>query len=446
MFGYSRQVYYRSIQRRKSKQKRAEQVLSLVKEVRMQMPRLGTRKLYTILKHDLKLLGVGRDQLFSILRANKMLIKRTRSYHITTDSHHRFRKHKNLIQELEVTRPEQVWVSDITYIGKRTNPMYLSLITDAYSKKIMGYDVSNTLAVSGALSALKMAISKRSYPSKELIHHSDRGLQYCSDEYQHQLMKQKITCSMTESYDPYANAVAERINGILKQEFLGDSSNCRIQIMKSIIKQTVEIYNTKRPHLSCYMKTPDKTHRQQKMKIRTYKSKSLSKNILSILEDKSGNVWFGTDGQGVSKYDGTSFTHLTQNEGLSNNFIWSILEDRNGNLWFGTDEGGANYYDGKSFTYFTKKQGLSDNVIFTILEDKHGDIWFGTRDGGVNRYDGEKFTHFTVKEGLGSNTIYSIIEDSKGNLWFATDKGASRYDGESITNFTEKEGLSSNSV
>ncbi len=247
----------------------------------MQMPRLGTRKLYIILKHDLKTLGVGRDQLFSILKANKMLIKPARSYRITTNSHHRFKKHKNLIEELEITRPEQVWVSDITYIGKRTNPMYLSLVTDAYSKKIMGYNVSNTLAVSGALSALKMAASKRSYPSKELIHHSDRGLQYCSNEYQHQLMKRKITCSMTESYDPYANAVAERINGIIKQEFLGENLDCDIEIMKSIIKQTVEIYNTKRPHLSCYMSTPEKTHHQQKMKIRTYKSKSLSKNVLA---------------------------------------------------------------------------------------------------------------------------------------------------------------------
>lgn len=281
MFGYSRQVYYRAIRTRETKRTRAEQVVSLVQEVRMQMPRLGTRKLYTVLKHHLEKLDVGRDQLFSILRANKMLIKRSRSYHITTNSHHRFRKHKNLIEELPIIRPEQVWVSDITYIGKRTNPMYLSLVTDAYSKKIMGYDVSNTLAVSGALSALKMAVSKRDYPSKELIHHSDRGLQYCSNEYQHQLTKGKIMCSMTESYDPYANAVAERINGVIKQEFLDGNQSYDIEIMKSIIKQTVQIYNTKRPHISCYMRTPEKTHHQQTMKIRTYKSKRLSKNVLT---------------------------------------------------------------------------------------------------------------------------------------------------------------------
>ncbi len=281
MFGYSRQVYYRAIQTLKRKQTRAEQVVTLVNEVRMQMPRLGTRKLYTILKQDLKELNVGRDQLFSILKANKMLITPVRSYHITTNSHHRFRKHKNLIQELNVTQPEQVWVSDITYIGKRTNPMYLSLVTDAYSKKIMGYNVSNTLAVSGALDALKLAVSKRLYPSKKLIHHSDRGLQYCSNEYQDQLSNSNIVCSMTESYDPYANAVAERINGIIKQEFLGQSQSYDIEIIKSIIKQTVEIYNTRRPHISCHMCTPEKTHQQKSMKIRTYKSKSLSKNVLA---------------------------------------------------------------------------------------------------------------------------------------------------------------------
>lgn len=259
---------------------RAEQAILLVREVRMQMPRIGTRKLYSMLKDDLKRLGVGRDQLFSILRANRMLIKPTKNYQITTNSHHRFRKHKNLIEELDVIRPEQVWVSDITYIGKRTNPIYLALITDAYSKKIMGYDVSNTLATSGALRALKMAIRSRMYASKQLIHHSDRGLQYCSNEYQQLLNKSKITCSMTESYDPYANAIAERINGIIKQEFLLECQGFDIEIVKSIVKQSVGIYNNLRPHMSCHMATPNQTHKQKKMKIRSYKSKSLNKNVL----------------------------------------------------------------------------------------------------------------------------------------------------------------------
>jgi transposase InsO family protein len=140
------------------------------------MPKLGTRKLYHILKMELSILKVGRDKLFRILKANHMLIKPKRSYHITTDSHHRFRKHKNIVSNLEIEEPEQIWVSDITYVGTRANPTYLALITDAYSKKIMGHNVSNSLAVDGSLQALEMALNNRSNKDKPLIHHSDRGL------------------------------------------------------------------------------------------------------------------------------------------------------------------------------------------------------------------------------------------------------------------------------
>lgn len=140
------------------------------------MPRIGTRKIYHINKAAFSQLGVGRDKLFSILKANHLLIKPKRSYHITTDSHHRFRKHKNLVKDLPLNRPEQVWVSDITYIGTRQSPMYLSLVTDAYSKKIMGFNVSDSLGTQGSLKALKMAIKNRQYSTKQLIHHSDRGL------------------------------------------------------------------------------------------------------------------------------------------------------------------------------------------------------------------------------------------------------------------------------
>jgi transposase InsO family protein len=139
LLGVSRQVYYRAIKSKHKRQTTAIKVLDLVQSVRMEQPRIGTRKLYYILKQQLQELGVGRDRLFTILKANKMLIKPTRSYHITTNSHHRFRKHRNLIEHLTLERPEQVWVSDITYVGNRQNPMYLSLVTDAYSKKIVGY-------------------------------------------------------------------------------------------------------------------------------------------------------------------------------------------------------------------------------------------------------------------------------------------------------------------
>ena len=272
MVGISRQRYYRSFWITESKRAKADQVIQLVNSLRVMMPRLGTRKLYHMLEPSLQSLHVGRDKLFRILKANDMLIKPKRNYRITTDSHHRFRKHKNLIEDMLLEHPEQVWVSDITYIGGRDRNCYLSLVTDAYSKKIMGYDVSNSLAAQGALSALNMAIKQRMY-KESLIHHSDRGLQYCSNDYQKILKKKNIKPSMTESYDPYANAIAERVNGILKQEFLLEDYHVNIQTMKLLVEDAITIYNTKRPHWSCYMKTPEQMHKQNSVKIRTYKNK-----------------------------------------------------------------------------------------------------------------------------------------------------------------------------
>ena len=280
LLGLSRQVYYRAITSKQKRQAVAVKVIELVQRVRIEQPRLGTRKLYHILKVELQELGVGRDRLFAILKANTMLIKPKRSYHITTNSHHRFRKHKNLIGHKTVTRPEQVWVSDITYVGNRQNPMYLSLVTDAYSKKIVGYHLDNTLQVEASLKALKQAIKNRIYPNDKLIHHSDRGLQYCSDSYQKLLSKNNIKCSMTESYDPYQNAVAERVNGILKQEFLINTQKLDMITLRKIVKQSIAIYNTKRPHLSCNMLTPQQMHKQAKIKIKTYKKKNSEQTMV----------------------------------------------------------------------------------------------------------------------------------------------------------------------
>ncbi|MES2592336.1 MAG: two-component regulator propeller domain-containing protein [Bacteroidota bacterium] len=205
------------------------------------------------------------------------------------------------------------------------------------------------------------------------------------------------------------------------------------------------------------------------------KKEGLSNNtVWSILEDKSGNIWFGTDGGGVSKYDGISFTHFTEKEGLSNNIVLSILEDKSGNLWFGTYGGGVSKYDGSSFTHFTEKEGLSGNIIGRILEDKSGNIWFSAYGGGVTKYVGNQveeiegsgkdiqqaqdlkrengklvksFTHFTEKEGLSNNTVLSMLEDKSGNLWFGTDGGGvAKYAGKSFTHFTEKEGLNSSII
>ena len=283
LFGMDRQVYYRIIKRRIIKQDKAQLVVKMVLEIRTQMPRIGAKKLYYLLGNDLKTLKIGRDKFIDILRANHLLISAKRSYHITTNSHHRFRKYKNQLLDLQINKPEQVWVSDIIYIGKRDKPCYLSLITDAYSKKIVGYNVSDNLNTESSLVALRLAIKQRKSKEIPLIHHSDRGLQYCANEYQKVLSKQRIIPSMTQNSDPYENAVAERINGILKQEFYIDQYNKELPIMKQIIKETVMIYNGKRPHLSNHMLTPDQMHQQNKLIMKTYKTKNSIKNVFDAV-------------------------------------------------------------------------------------------------------------------------------------------------------------------
>lgn len=174
-------------------------------------------------------------------------------------------------------------VSDITYIGRREKPCYLSLVTDAYSKKIMGYFVADNLNTESSLSALKMAIKQRSYKNLPLIHHSDRGLQYCADQYQEVLTKHNILCSMTQNSDPYENAVAERINGILKQEFMIDKYEQNLELMKIVIKESIEIYNHKRPHFSNHLLTPEQMHKQAEIKMKTYKTKNSSSKTATTI-------------------------------------------------------------------------------------------------------------------------------------------------------------------
>ncbi len=283
LFGIDRQVYYRSLQKKIKKRNKASMVVAMVEGIRAAMPRIGTRKLYYMLGDKLKALSVGRDKFFDILRANHLLIVPKRTYHVTTNSHHRFRKHHNLILNLEVNRPEQVWVSDITYIGKREKPCYLSLVTDTYSKRIMGYYVADNLNTESSLRALEMALKKRKNKHLELTHHSDRGIQYCADDYQICLSKNKVRCSMTQNSDPYENAVAERINGILKQEFMIDSYHQDLEIMRKIIKESVEIYNNERPHYSNYYLTPAQMHQQNQIQMRIYKTKNSSKLKLTTV-------------------------------------------------------------------------------------------------------------------------------------------------------------------
>jgi transposase InsO family protein len=202
---------------------------------------------------------IGRDRLFALLRVHNLLIRRRRHPKQTTWSGHRLRKYGNLIRDLELNRPNQVYVADITYLETLEGFCYLALITDAYSRKIVGYDVSRTLCFEGSLRALQMALAQLSGPI-QLIHHSDRGIQYCSHAYVDLLMQHGIQISMTEELHVYENAKAERVNGILKSEFLLGECLVSIDLAEKMVKDAIEIYNNERLHLSLNYQTPAMKH------------------------------------------------------------------------------------------------------------------------------------------------------------------------------------------
>lgn len=261
--GCSRQAWYQSLQRERGREKQARQVVEQVTAIRLLQPRLGTRKLnYLLRQRPEAALHVGRDRLFQILRCSRLLVMPKRAYHKTTQSHHRFYCHPNLLKEGEnqvvAHRPEQVWVADITYLPLRTGTAYVSLITDIWSRKIVGYHVHESLHARYVINAFKMALAGRS-TTHPLVHHSDRGAQYCSREYQKLHARHGIRCSMTDGYDCYQNALAERVNGILKMEYLVSKPEDIVQARK-MVRESVEIYNTRRPHLSLKYKTPDEVH------------------------------------------------------------------------------------------------------------------------------------------------------------------------------------------
>ena len=221
LFGKTRHALYDHQWRRSREVYTDDIILKYVKELREQLPRLGTRKLLYKIEPLLQAHGikVGRDYLFDLLKHHRLLIRQRKRKVITTDSRHWMHKYDNLIKELDCHRPEQIWVSDITYIRMGNQWGYLSLITDAYSRKIMGYCLRTDMLAAGPIEALKMAINNRRYKDQPLIHHSDRGSQYCSENYVKVLKGNNISISMTQNGDPYENALAERMNGILKTEF-----------------------------------------------------------------------------------------------------------------------------------------------------------------------------------------------------------------------------------
>lgn len=261
-FNLHRDAYYKLRRRRGRREAVAQEVIALVKGERMAQPRVGTRKLYEALGYTFDASGikVGRDKLFDILRAHGMLVKRKRASCRTTDSYHRFHKYKNLIKGMEVTAPNQVWVSDITYIRTVQGFCYLALITDKYSRRIVGYDISDSLELAGCLRALKLAL-RTARPAAGLVHHSDRGIQYCSHQYVDALKKRRIRISMTEENHCYENAIAERVNGILKDEFYLDQCFFNTRYACLAAKNAIDIYNSKRLHLSLGYRTPNMVFR-----------------------------------------------------------------------------------------------------------------------------------------------------------------------------------------
>ena len=262
----SRQAYYKGLACERRKLEQHATVIALVSKTRQRQPRVGTRKLHDMLQQPLQEAGVkiGRDGLFAVLREAHMLVAPRRAYHRTTQSNHHFRRHPNLLKpgqdgQVVPSGCEQVWVADITYLPTRDQVAYLSLVTDAYSRKIVGWHVHASLQADEVSKAMEMALRQRR-AHQRLVHHSDRGVQYCSSHYQAIHARHQVTCSMTDGYDCYQNALAERVNGILKNEFLLRRP-ANLRQATTMVRESIAIYNRERLHNSLKNKTPDAVHR-----------------------------------------------------------------------------------------------------------------------------------------------------------------------------------------
>lgn len=237
-------------------------VKQLVDKERKQLPRIGTRKIHFLIKDDLQKQGLkfGRDKLFALMRYYDLQIKPRRRYVQTTMSKHWLRKWPNIIKGIPVNHPDEVWVSDITYLKTEEGNCYLNMITDAYSRKIVGYAVADNMETENMIEALRMATANKQHSHISTIHHSDRGLQYCSQDYELLTSKNNIKLSMTENSDPYENALAERMNRTIKEEFGMDKKLKSRQLVYQLIEESIFLYNNKRPHLALKMKTPEQMY------------------------------------------------------------------------------------------------------------------------------------------------------------------------------------------
>ena len=277
LLGVSRQWYYNKLRHTQRCRVDDQLIIKQVKKIRKSHDKIGTRKLHDMMKdyRENYLIKMGRDKLFDVMREHKLLIKRRITRVKTTDSMHGYRKWPDLIQGMQVERKGQLWVGDITYWKVAKGFYYISLITDAYSRKIVGYNVSDNMRVRENIKALQMALEQKCEDTK-LIHHSDRGIQYCSFQYVSKLIKNDIQISMTQSGDPRDNAIAERINGIIKNEYLKGIKVYSLKEAQSLLKQKIDLYNQERPHLSLGMLTPSQVHDNPNLKpINLWKRKNL---------------------------------------------------------------------------------------------------------------------------------------------------------------------------
>jgi putative transposase len=274
LFGKTRHAYYNHLWHLEDIVLIQAVVLQEVAQIRKDLPNLGTRKLHFKLQAPLLAhkISVGRDYLFDLLASRGMLIKKHRRRSITTNSNHWMKKYDNLITEMIIDRPDQLWVSDITYLRRNNIFVYLSLVTDAYSHQIMGYRVQNDLSALGCIAALEMALSRRQSAVLPLTHHSDRGSQYCSKAYVDLLKDNKIQISMTQNGDPYENAIAERVNGILKSEFDVENNSGSMVLLKLKTDKAIYAYNHLRPHDSCESLTPVQAHQKTGILNRNWKN------------------------------------------------------------------------------------------------------------------------------------------------------------------------------
>lgn len=262
--GYSRQYYYKQKKDHTKRNQQEEAVLQLVLSERKLLPRVGARKLLHMIEPKLVSSGLrfGRDRLFELLRRKDMLVRPVRRYQQTTMSRHWMKKYPNLTKDFSASAPDELWVSDITYIQARDGTSYLNLVTDAFSRRIVGHAVYDSMEASLMVRALDMAIKhRRNSNNVSTIHHSDRGLQYCSQHYTDRADKHNIRRSMTENSDPYENALAERMNRTIKEEFGFYAKSLSRKDLPALVAQAVHLYNTKRPHLALNYKTPDEVYR-----------------------------------------------------------------------------------------------------------------------------------------------------------------------------------------